>query len=68
MLCTGAQDDLQKVTRLAYKMIVELGMSDAVGNVSFPLNDPSEFQKKSYSNKLSSLIDEVSKICAIMPC
>ena len=59
---TGAQDDLQKVTQLAYKMIVELGMSEAVGHVSFPITDPTEFQKKLYGNKLSSLIDDVSRL------
>ncbi|KAL5467700.1 hypothetical protein EMCRGX_G031963 [Ephydatia muelleri] len=57
-ITSGAQDDLQKVTQLAYKMIVELGMSEAVGHVSFPITDPTEFQKKLYGNKLSSLIDD----------
>ena len=65
-MSTGAQDDLQKVTKLAYTMIVELGMSEAVGNMSFPLIDPAEFQKRSYSNKLSSLIDEVCDLSLAM--
>merc|ERR1712079_549608 len=34
-ITTGAQDDLQKVTRSAYAQITKFGMNDRVGNVSF---------------------------------
>ncbi|XP_037545763.1 paraplegin isoform X2 [Nematolebias whitei] len=33
---TGAQDDLRKVTRVAYSMVKQYGMCDGVGQVSFP--------------------------------
>ncbi|TRY96189.1 hypothetical protein DNTS_026765 [Danionella cerebrum] len=33
---TGAQDDLRKVTRVAYSMVKEYGMVESVGHVSFP--------------------------------
>uniref|UniRef100_A0A669E3H1 SPG7 matrix AAA peptidase subunit, paraplegin n=1 Tax=Oreochromis niloticus TaxID=8128 RepID=A0A669E3H1_ORENI len=33
---TGAQDDLRKVTRVAYSMVKQYGMCDSVGQVSFP--------------------------------
>ncbi|XP_059214152.1 paraplegin [Centropristis striata] len=35
-ITTGAQDDLRKVTRVAYAMVKEYGMCDNVGQVSFP--------------------------------
>ena len=34
-ITTGAQDDLQKVTKSAYAQITQYGMNEAVGNVSF---------------------------------
>ena len=34
-ITTGAQDDLQKVTKSAYAQITQYGMNDNVGNVSF---------------------------------
>ncbi|XP_076011732.1 mitochondrial inner membrane m-AAA protease component paraplegin [Genypterus blacodes] len=36
---TGAQDDLRKVTRVAYSMVKQYGMCDSVGQVSFPETD-----------------------------
>ena len=55
----GAQDDLEKVTDLAYRQVVELGMSPVIGNVSFPLKRADEPGKKPYSQMLSKMIDEV---------
>ncbi|KAL9986997.1 hypothetical protein ACROYT_G001231 [Oculina patagonica] len=59
---TGAEDDLQKVTDLAYKQVVTFGMSSRVGNVSFPVRKPSEPTKKFYSDKLAKLMDEEVRI------
>jgi len=56
---TGAEDDLRKVTDLAYKQVVTFGMSPRVGNVSFPVRKPTELTKKFYSDKLAKLMDEV---------
>lgn len=57
-ISTGAQNDLERITKLAYAMVSIYGMNDKVGNVSF--NDPqNEYQfNKPYSDKTSELIDE----------
>ena len=56
---SGAQDDLKKVTELAYRQVVEFGMSPVVGHISFQLSSPEEPRKKFYSQKLAKTIDEV---------
>ncbi|XP_059523018.1 paraplegin isoform X3 [Myotis daubentonii] len=33
---TGAQDDLRKVTRIAYSMVKQFGMASSIGPISFP--------------------------------
>lgn len=59
-ITTGAQDDLQKVTQLAYAQVTQYGMSEKVGQVSFDLGN--SFQKP-YSEQTSELIDsEVRRI------
>ena len=57
-ISTGAQNDLERNTKLAYSMVTIYGMSDKVGNVSF--YDPTgEYgYQKPYSEKTSELIDE----------
>lgn len=57
-ISTGAQNDLQQITRMAYAMVTVYGMNDKVGNVSF--YDPSAEQSftKPYSEETSKLIDE----------
>ena len=57
-ISTGAQNDLERITKLAYAMVTIYGMNDKVGNVSF--NDTQgEYQfNKPYSEKTSELIDE----------
>ncbi|MFK7906784.1 MAG: ATP-dependent metallopeptidase FtsH/Yme1/Tma family protein, partial [Chitinophagales bacterium] len=62
-ISTGAQNDLQRITKMAYAMIQVYGMNDKVGNVSFhdPQNDYN-FQKP-YSDETANLIDgEVRKL------
>lgn len=53
---TGAQNDLQKVTRIAYKQIKSFGMNDEIGLLSFP-DDEEGFGSKPYSKKLAATID-----------
>jgi len=58
-ITSGAQDDLRKVTQNAYSQIVQLGMSDKVGNLSFDLPQPGEMViDKPYSEETAQLIDE----------
>lgn len=62
-ISTGAQNDLQQITRIAYAMVTVYGMNDKVGNVSF--YDPQQETSftKPYSEETSKLIDqEVRKL------
>ncbi len=62
-ISTGAQNDLQQITRIAYSMITVYGMNEKVGNVSF--YDPAAENSftKPYSEETSRLIDdEVRKL------
>lgn len=57
-ISTGAQNDLQQITRIAYSMVTVYGMNEKVGNVSF--YDPSAENSftKPYSEETSKIIDE----------
>ncbi len=57
-ISTGAQNDLQQITRTAYAMVSVYGMNEKVGNVSF--YDPQQENNftKPYSEETSKLIDE----------
>eukprot|EP00158_Paraphelidium_tribonemae_P005870 Partr_v1_DN27568_c2_g1_i1_m30551 putative ATP-dependent zinc len=59
---TGASDDLDKVTKLAYSQIVSYGMNERVGKVSFGRIDDNEqkFQKP-YSDETGRMIDEEAR-------
>jgi len=64
-ITTGAEDDLKKVTNMAYQQIVTFGMNDKVGPISFQLKKPGEYRKKPYSDKMARMIDEeASKLIA----
>merc|ERR1719411_2308572 len=61
-ITTGAQDDLQKVTKSAYAQITQYGMNDAVGNVNFEQPQQGEMVfDKPYSENTAQLIDEEAK-------
>ncbi|XP_037978017.2 paraplegin [Plutella xylostella] len=62
-ITSGAQNDLEKVTKIAYAQIRVYGMSPTVGLVSFP--DEKQFGKSPYSKTLKNLIDlEARKLIA----
>lgn len=57
-ISTGASNDLQQITRMAYSMVTVYGMNEKVGNVSF--YDPSAENTftKPYSEETGNIIDE----------
>jgi len=58
-ISTGAQDDLQKVTRLAYGLVTVYGMSDKVGNLSFPQPQDGQINsQRPYSEQVAETVDE----------
>lgn len=57
-ITTGAQDDLQKVTKLAYAQITRYGMDHVIGPVSFEENDAAGFPaQRLYSEATAQTID-----------
>lgn len=54
-ISTGAQNDLERVTKMAYDMVGVYGMNEKLGNVSFV--DRGESFQKPYSEKTAELID-----------
>ena len=61
---SGAQNDLEKVTKQAYAMVSIFGMSEKVGNVSYyDSTGQSDYSfTKPYSEKTAELIDEEVKV------
>ncbi|WP_242689301.1 ATP-dependent zinc metalloprotease FtsH [Pedobacter sp. SYSU D00535] len=55
-ISTGAQNDLERITKLSYAMITLYGMNPKVGNISF--NEQQEQFNRPYSEKTAELIDE----------
>ena len=59
-ITTGAQNDLEKITALAYAMVVDYGMSEKVGYLSFNLSgkqDTPMFEKP-FSDDTARMIDQ----------
>ncbi|XP_067934690.1 mitochondrial inner membrane m-AAA protease component paraplegin-like [Watersipora subatra] len=54
---TGAQDDLDKVSRLAYSQIKQYGMGDSAGLLSFPSDEQDDYQNKPYSKDMQQRMD-----------
>lgn len=64
----GAQDDLRKVTRVAYSMVKQYGMCDSVGQVSFPdTEEQGAVGRRPFSQGLQQQMDHVgSKIRIVL--
>uniref|UniRef100_A0A7N0ULS0 AAA+ ATPase domain-containing protein n=1 Tax=Kalanchoe fedtschenkoi TaxID=63787 RepID=A0A7N0ULS0_KALFE len=56
-ISTGAQNDLEKVTKMTYAQVVVYGFSEKVGLLSFPPKEDSYEMVKPYSNKTGDIID-----------
>lgn len=60
-ISTGAQNDLDHVTKMAYAMVSIFGMNEKVGNVSFyDMQNQNAFSKP-FSEETSRLIDDESR-------
>jgi cell division protease FtsH len=58
VITTGAENDLQQVTRLAREMVVRWGMSSKVGPLNYSDGDGTVFQQRPYSDGTAQLIDD----------
>jgi AFG3 family protein len=57
-ISTGAQSDLERITRMAYAMVTIYGMNEKVGHISFSDQNSEYNFNKPYSEKTSELIDQ----------
>ncbi|CAM8976948.1 unnamed protein product [Rhodiola kirilowii] len=56
-ISTGAQNDLEKVTKMTYAQVAVYGFSEKVGLLSFPQTDDGMGMIKPYSSKTGAIID-----------
>lgn len=62
---TGAQNDLERITKMAYSMVSIYGMNERVGNISYYDGNQEYATTKPYSEETAKLIDEeVRKLIA----
>jgi len=62
-ISTGASNDLQQITKIAYSMITMYGMNDKIGNISFYDPTQENYFTKPYSEETGKMIDqEVRKL------
>ncbi len=62
-ISTGASNDLQQITKIAYGMVTMYGMNDKVGNVSYYDPQQENYFTKPYSEETGKMIDqEVRKL------
>lgn len=57
-ISTGAANDLQQITKIAYSMVTVYGMNSKVGNISFYDPTTENTFTKPYSEETGKLIDE----------
>ncbi|CAE7375156.1 FTSH10 [Symbiodinium natans] len=60
-ISTGASDDLDKVTKMAYSMVAVYGMNSELGLLSYGQNNASEQFYKPYSEETGRKIDEQTR-------
>ncbi|XP_064414498.1 paraplegin [Latimeria chalumnae] len=60
---TGAQDDLRKVTKVAYSMVKQYGMIPSVGHISFPDSEEGgAIGRRPFSQGLQEQMDHEAKM------
>uniref|UniRef100_A0A8C4K280 SPG7 matrix AAA peptidase subunit, paraplegin n=1 Tax=Dromaius novaehollandiae TaxID=8790 RepID=A0A8C4K280_DRONO len=60
---TGAQDDLKKVTKIAYSMVKQYGMVPSIGQLSFPdLESVAGIGRRPFSQGLQQMMDHEAKV------
>jgi AFG3 family protein len=57
-ISTGASNDLQQITKIAYSMVTTYGMNDKVGNVSYYDPQQENYFTKPFSEETGKMIDE----------
>jgi AFG3 family protein len=57
-ISTGASNDLQQITKMAYSMVTVYGMNEKVGNISFYDPAAEGYFTKPYSEDTGKMIDE----------
>ncbi len=57
-ISTGASNDLQQITKIAYSMITVYGMNDKVGNISYYDPNQENTFTKPFSEETGRMIDE----------
>merc|ERR1719253_2361879 len=57
-ITTGAADDLDKVTKMAYQLVSVYGMTDGIGLLSYQQNNSGEQFYKPYSEETGQKIDK----------
>ena len=58
VVTTGAENDLQQVTRIAHEMVVRWGMSPKVGPLNYSDGDGNALAQRPYSEATAQLIDD----------
>ena len=57
-ISTGASNDLQQITKMAYAMVTVYGMNDKVGNISYYDPQQENTFTKPFSEETGKMIDE----------
>src|SRR5215213_343289 len=60
-ISTGASNDLQQITKMAYSMITVYGMNDKIGNVSYYDPTADNTFTKPFSEETGKMIDEEAR-------
>src|SRR5688572_4932900 len=67
---TGARDDLERVTSLAYDQVARLGFNTTIGNMSFKPPRGEFPEERVYSQKTAQVIDDEVRqlVKMVLPC